>query len=385
MQNNEISSAEERINNSADSKRDAYHYVSVHNVVPKSEFPKERIVLLDGTVLECFPKETMPETLIQDELTLDTTGKYLQLGRHRVSNAECERESEERAKQYSEKEWFAKHAFFLLNHADRIMHDSRMFLATVKVNNGLMYMGTSGFHSPTLGVYIEWWLYSLANVFTGDLDNGSLIYHLAGSPLSGMNTCGCVHSNGIINTESLRNFKKAWMSFVQINKRYNEAKQMYQSYTIDDVLGILQSEEQDELSRIKTKYMIQQNKLFRTEAKLAEERERYDSLNKRYKELCIKHNQKELEDFKAELQRREAAADAELASISQTRSQYKKQLKSGQLTPREYQNLVMPLSQQRVSIKQALFAFRYGTINYLTQNGTISSSTINEYINADCK
>lgn len=47
--------------------------------------------------------------------------------------------------------------------------------------------------------------------------------------------------------------------------------------------------------------------------------------------------------------------------------------------------LALPFTQQRDSIKQALSAFQYDTINYLSQNGTISSLTINEYINADCK
>ena len=79
---------------------------------------------------------------------------------------------------------FLNNAFFLLAHRDRIMSDSRMFLASVPVQNGPIYFG-----KLCLGAYLEWWLsYDTVRRISED-GRLSLVFRLAGSPYSGRNSC----------------------------------------------------------------------------------------------------------------------------------------------------------------------------------------------------
>ena len=106
------------------------------------------IVLMNGAVLECYPK---PQTdFVTDKIQLDTTGTYLSVG-----NKPCKPQPNSTEEKERQKKLFTDNAFYLLAHSERIMRDSRMFLTPVAIQNGLAYTGTSGFHAPTLGIYLE--------------------------------------------------------------------------------------------------------------------------------------------------------------------------------------------------------------------------------------
>ena len=113
------------------------------------------ITLLNGRELVCFPK-VEPSTPIDNRMKLDTTGQYLTIGRRKPVVKRTPPEVEQQRQQ--DVKFFTDHAFFFLDHRKQILNDSRMFLAPVPVQSGMAYIGTSGFNSPTLGVYIEWWL-----------------------------------------------------------------------------------------------------------------------------------------------------------------------------------------------------------------------------------
>ena len=119
---------------------------------------KNKITLIDGSELECYPIALQPEVAETDSLALDTTGLYLQIGKkpHFVTNKEIEARRKQEA---VDAKLFYEHAHLFLANADKILTDSRLFLAPVHIVNGLAYTGTSGFRKPTLGVYIEWWIY----------------------------------------------------------------------------------------------------------------------------------------------------------------------------------------------------------------------------------
>ena len=123
------------------------------------------------------------------------------------------------------------------------MQDSRMFLAPVAVQSGLAYTGTSGFRNPTVGVYLEWWSCCKGAVRSGGNGAESLVYYMAGSPLSGANRCAAVHEDGTEEGVALRSFSDYWRSFMKINQRYSEAKARYQAYSLQQVLDILKSGE----------------------------------------------------------------------------------------------------------------------------------------------
>ena len=201
--------------------------------------PEGKIQLLNGTVLDCYPLE-QPEAKVDNELKLDTTGTYLVIGRSKQKPVADPTSDEQKKK---EENLFLHNAFLFLQHRDRIMSDSRMFLCPIPIQNGLAYTGTSGFRRPTLGVYLEWWLNCEKATVRKEDKTKWLVYRIAGSPLSGANRCGIVDNEGNADTESLSGpFSPIWSSFMSINNRYDEAKSLYQAYTLEEVVEILERE-----------------------------------------------------------------------------------------------------------------------------------------------
>ena len=194
------------------------------------------IELIDGTRIEAFPKAVQPETIKEDKFVLDTTGEYLQVGnRKRMPKRTTERD----IIAHQRGEFLCRNLHRLIAESDKILADSKMFLAPVPIHNGLAYFGTSGFQNPTLGVYIEWWRHhKCAWIFDEFGEKQPLIY-IAGSPLSGANKCAYVGAEGMSYGVSVTNFAPVWQSFMNVNTRYTEAKQRYEAYTLEEVVEIL--------------------------------------------------------------------------------------------------------------------------------------------------
>ena len=191
------------------------------------------IELIDGTRIEAFPKAEQPETIKEDRLTLDTTGEYLQVG-SRKRMPKCTTERDIIAQQRGE--LLCRNLHRIIAESDRIMADSRMFLAPVPVRNGLAYTGTSGLRNPTLGVYIDWWRNYECAWAEDKYGERQPIYYIAGSPLSGSNKCAYIGPEGDGCTVSVYPFSPVWRSFMSVNTRYTEAKQRYEAYTIEEVI-----------------------------------------------------------------------------------------------------------------------------------------------------
>lgn len=218
-----------------------------------TEQPQNSITLMNGAILECFPKESHQGDFVPDKMKLDATGTYLSLG-----NKPCKPQPRATEEKEQQKKLFTDNAFYLLAHQERIMRDSRMFLAPVAVQNGLAYTGTSGFLAPTLGIYLEWWNECSIALRTDKDGNRSLVFHLAGSPLSGTNHCAEVFEDGRIEHIQVSSFISHWQPFVNINTQYDEAKHIYQAYTLEQVLEILHAEDGngwDYSSEIKERFM----------------------------------------------------------------------------------------------------------------------------------
>lgn len=209
-----------------------------------TEPTENSITLMNGAVLECFPKESQPCDIEPDKMQLDATGKHLSIGNKKPYKRKAQIDPTEELEQ-QQKKLFTDNAFYLLAHSERIMRDSRMFLAPVAVHNGLAYTGTSGFRNPTIGIYLEWWNECARTLRTDDEGNRSLIFHLAGSPLSGSNCCAEVYEDSRIESVSVRSFIDFWPPFMAINQRYTEAKDMHQAYTLQQVLDILHAEDSE--------------------------------------------------------------------------------------------------------------------------------------------
>lgn len=197
----------------------------------------DKITLIDGSKLDCYPIALPSEETVSGEFSLDTTGEYLQVGKkpHFVTDKEL---AERRKQEEIDAKLFYEHAHLFLANADKIISDSRLFLAPVHIVNGLAYTGTSGFHKPTLGVYIEWWLYHK----DASIDaNGRPIWFISGSPLSGSHACSTVDRKGKTHRAQLNSsFSAVWSSFTKVNNRYNAFKDRYMAYDLKEVIDILE-------------------------------------------------------------------------------------------------------------------------------------------------
>jgi hypothetical protein len=195
--------------------------------------PDGKIVLKNGNVLDCYPKENRPETIVPDTVGPDRSGEFLQV----------KGGPKKKLRKPAQEPWrklFFKEAFFLYEHKERILADSRMFLTPLPFENNLAYTGTSGLRKATLGVYLEWWEECERAVIKKDGEVLALTYFIAGSPLSGSNHCSTVNRKGKCRTVQFASpFSDLWSSFMRINQRYTEAKQIYQAYTLEETLSKL--------------------------------------------------------------------------------------------------------------------------------------------------
>ena len=166
----------------------------------------EKIVLLDGRKIECWP------AVANEELC-------------------CEMDDKEMRKLFEE------NVFLLFENSERILSDSRMFLCPIPLKNNFI-----GMKNRTLGVYIEWWM-KFEQTRTASNDGVQrLVCWLAGSPCTGSNGCTAVRADGKLESVELHQFHEHWSTFVKINQRYDDAKLRYQSYTLQQVMEILKKE-----------------------------------------------------------------------------------------------------------------------------------------------
>ena len=190
--------------------------------------------LTDNTCIEAFPKAEQPETIEKDNLVLDTTGEFLQMGGVGKRHKQIASYTDE-----AQLTLFLQNAHRLIGQSYRIMADSRMFLAPVPIRNGLAYTGTSGLKNPTLGVYIEWWRNYECAWAEDKYGARQPIYYIAGSPLSGCNACAYISPEGDGCTVSVYPFNNVWRSFMEVNNHYTEAKQLYEAYSLEEVIEIM--------------------------------------------------------------------------------------------------------------------------------------------------
>ena len=345
----------------------------IHN---STEQPQNSITLMNGAVLECFPKESYQGDFVPDKMKLDATGTYLSLG-----NKPCKPQPRTTEEKERQKKLFTDNAFYLLAHSERIMRDSRMFLAPVAVQNVLAYTGTSGLHTPTLGIYLEWWNECSIALRTDKDGNRSLVYHLAGSPLSGTNHCAEVFEDGRIEPLHVSSFISHWQPFVNINTQYDEAKHIYQAYTLEQVLEILHAEDGDGWdysSVIKERFMQSEiNELKKKVERLTIESDKWYSM---YEDTYMKYKDAEISEAFSTFQSFREECEAQINSIKIRKRALKAELKSGRMDNIAYQHTLTPLNKQIRELEFRVSTQKYELINKYLSEG-ISYDTIESYMN----
>ncbi len=323
----------------------------------KTRHPEGKILLLDGSELTCYEKQDVTDDKIDEE----EKKRLLKL--------------------------FTDNAFYLLTHRERIMSDSRMFLCQVPSRSGLMYSGYSGFEKPTLGIYFEWWRECPGAMITGKDGTRSLIYHLAGSPLSGANWCKRVDENGETHEVKLNSFIKHWRPFVGINTRYTDAKQRYQAYSLEEALEILHTEDEDNdntsLSHAIT-IEFMQNSIIGLKHKIEELNRLNDDLNERYEDLFYKMYGEDMRRIYGKHKEYEQRINSEIEREKESRRALRAKLRQEVITKQEYDLQLREINNRLKDMQQQLLDPEFDCfeeLNAITGDDSLNIYQVEHYIN----
>lgn len=350
------------------------------------------ITLLSGRKLLCFPK-VEPSTPIDNRMKLDTTGQYLTVGRRKPVVKPTPPEVEQQRQQAVK--FFTDHAFFFLDHRKQILNDSRMFLAPVPVQSGMAYIGSSGFNHPTLGVYIEWWMSCMPAIIGHYRKDTWLVYRIAGSPLSGRNCCGIVNTHGECRSECLPNpFSAIWHSFVDVNTRYDEAKERYEAYSLEEVAELLEANDKGdsllerELFLLRRENQVLRQQIQDTQEAGAKAKEKMRStLLKAYLEC----KREALTNWYADYCRKQEEGKQELQNLEARQQHLKQQFHAGEISRMFYHNQNAPLKERFVEVEQTLKCMAddelsellSGVFNPLGDTGLITFNEVVEFVNGE--
>ena len=351
--------------------------------------PEGAIRLMDGTILTCYPKpeeeeqpsnESQPEEEMQqseevvaDELPLETTGRHFGMGRRRIAPKP---EAKEVLRQS-----FIDNAFYLLAHRERILQDSRMFLTPVSVQNKLAYTESLGMDAPTIGVYLEWWSSCLGSMVLSKSGRMSLIYELTGSPHSKLAICRQLYEDGETEPIHLYYFARYWDSLMEINMRYNEAKQIYEAYTLQELLNILHEEdggEKDFTSNEREHFL--QHRIAEQNAYITNLRSELSSWQNMWASAMLRLHDDEVCQIYADYKALEQRVVPQIEELRSQKQSLKRQFKSGQLAPRSYQDALKTVREQIYQLEEQLRVFGYKANERLRGRGVISIQDICAYV-----
>ena len=328
----------------------------------KTEFPKGKIILQDGRMVDCYPKGIVTES---DKTTQPSISEQF------AKKRELE----------LDKERFIKNAFYFLAHKERILTDSRMFLCPVPILSGMSISGTSGVRHPTLGVYLEWWMSYPGAMPTDKKNRKCLVYHLAGSNMSGSNHCAAIREDGKIKEVSLYPFSEALKSFAKINTAYMEAKILYQAYTIKQVLEILDHEEMGDVNYAKTiddAFFIHEIDTLNGKVRYFEEYANKMSERCQMAQKSLK--EEKMLRFYAEYKLLEVQTGFELEVLQQQKRDMKTAFRNGELTNELYQHKLIPINTRIKDIKKELVDFKFKEIQKVFPDKDVAFYQIQNFI-----
>lgn len=347
------------------------------NINTKDDFKHSegKIQLLNGTVLDCYPLEE-PVDKVDNKLKLDTTGTYLVVGREKPTEAPQSNEEKE-----EEKKLFLNNAFRFLQYRDRIMSDSRMFLSPVPIQSGMAYTGTSGFQRPTLGIYLEWWLDCERGLFCDKNGIKKLVCRLAGSPLSGSNRCDVVDENGIMETLALPSFRSMWQTFIEINCRYDEAKDLYQTYTLKQVVEILDKENLSLIDNRDMEILCLKSAIRAQQKDMSNEIKRLKGRIDKLKDELFYENRDALKDIMAVYNEKKEQKEKREKEIDAACKELRKKLKSGEIDNKHYQQQLSPLKKEKENNDNLLGRYREEAVEKLFPKVFFTFDEMVEFIN----
>ncbi len=316
------------------------------------------ITLLDGRTLPCFESKT-EEQPVSNRIQPDTTGTYLRVGHAAApiaadtpaTNSDTIEADPDTEAAEKHKQLFYTYFHTFYTHRERILSDSRMFLARIPMYNGLAYTGTSGFHCPTLGVLIEWLLHTPSATWQDEAGRIWLVCSITGSPLSGSNGCTLVDAEGNLCRQSIYPFMSLWRPFMHINGLYDEAKARYQHYTLEEVVSIFDHEGLLQNDPKEGTILHLNNQIAQLRKQLKEANERADKQMKNFHVALMRRHQDELRPMWEELEQQLSDGEKRIKEITALRIELRRRLRSKEITNCVFQQKIAPLNQEREDLE----------------------------------
>ena len=256
-----------------------------------------------------------------------------------------------------------------------------MFLTPVSVQNKLAYTESPGMDAPTIGVYLEWWSSCLGSMVFSKSGRMSLIYELTGSPHSKVTSGRQLYENG--ETEPIHSYGHVqyWESLIEINKRYNEAKQIYQAYTLQELLDILHEEdggEKDFTSNVRELFLRHHIAELKTYIEYLYEE--FSIRMKRWTHAELRLHDDEVCQIYADYKALEQRVVPQIEELRSQKQSLKRQFRSEQLTPRSYQFALKTVKAQTYQLEGQLSSFEYKVQWRFRDEGMISIQDICAYV-----
>ena len=198
---------------------------------------------------------------------------------------------------------------------------------------------------------------------------------LAGSPLSGANRCLAICENGERRDVTLQKFSDCWKPFMEINRRYTEAKGRYECYTLQQVIELLDG--MDTARAIEAEFL--KHEVMALTKEVDSMKKACDYWRNRYQEIVIRYQGKRMLDFYAEYKVLEEEVNCEKEQLKEQKKVLKAQLKNGQLDSKSYQQRLSPMNKRMNALDMKLSVFRNGRVNEVFPEGDVSFSMIEEY------
>ena len=220
---------------------------------------------------------------------------------------------------------FENFVWFLLENAEKIMSDSRMFLCPIYSQVFSPFF--TGM--PRLGTFIEWWLYYPER--SRDKE-GNPIFCISGNPMTGSHGCYSVDKNGHARKVSELSFGSILKSFGKVNSLYKEVKKDCEYYEFDEVIRILSGESYElRMELVKTKI-----KLERTAELYNTTKVKYENVSNGLRRLIKENKKLQLNQSKDEIMRfytqyllLEKTFDKEYEIFVKERRKLREKLKTG--------------------------------------------------------
>ena len=210
----------------------------------------------------------------------------------------------------------------------------------------------------------------------------SLVYHLAGSPLSGMNKCCAIREDGQQEIVSLSSFSAHWGPFMKLNQRYTEAKQLYQAYTLQQVLDQLHQEDNGQTNFAPyIDAIFMKHDIAALNRRIASIQEECDKWRSKYTDLLTHYNEEKMRQLYTDCETFEANITKEIDHLKEQKRNLKANLRRGSLDNVSYQRQLTPLKKRIKDLLYSISHFRYEKVREsFPDNQDITFSMIETFV-----